>query len=785
MLSILYRLLAFALFFCLVAAPAGATKLTVVGARACAPLEFAAASGEARGICVDVWKLWSKKTGIEIEYKLMDWAEAQKAVLTGEADAVGGMFFSRERRQRFDLVSPYMEVDTYAYFHQSISGIKGASDLTGFRVGMVKGDRAVSYFREKDLDIAFKYYPSYGDMVESALAGEVKIFVCGAPMASYYLAKHQKGTSFLRTAEPLMRNRLYAAIAKGNPGLEKRIRRGFSKISASDINSIRDKWLGVPWSRNLPWQKLMWAALGAAAILAAVIFWNILLRKKIAAATRELEENNKELLRTKQRYAALITQTETAYAIFDSRGVLKEANKEFIRLTGHKYLREIRQEPLKTWISEHDKQRIQSLFESIRPGMVEHHVEFAFSPKDSGQIQVLGNMAGVESDNGHLVMLLCGDITERKLQEKARLKIDKLESIGILAGGIAHDFNNILSALSTNISLAQRNTTGDTKLSDLLTKMEQSVHRAQGLTSRLLTFSRGGEPVKKAVSFQEILEETLNFLRFEQEFKIKRQIPKNLYWLQADPGQLAQVFQNLLINSAQAMPAGGEIFIQAENRDTSAGPYVQIFFEDSGEGISPKDLEKIFDPYFTTKEEGSGLGLSSVHSIIRKHGGEIRADSRPGRGTSFSILLPARTNPARESGGKKEQEKKPGTRTILVMDDEKMILEVAEASLKELGYTPLVAGDGEEAARIYLSRLKKGKPPDAVITDLRVAGGMDGRETAEEIMHMHPEAKIIVSSGYSNDPVMSDYRAYGFQGVLKKPYTLQDLKNILEKTLDK
>jgi len=758
-------------------------RIVITGDRSYAPMEFTGASGEPRGMCVDIWKLWSKKTGIKIEYRLMDWADAQKEVLSGNADAVGGMFFSPRRNKVFELITPYLDISTYIYFDKNITGIKDCRDLSGFEVGIVKGDRAVSLLREKDSTISKKFFPSYKELLQAAKSGKIKVFICDAPIAAYYLAKYDKQEAFRRTTAPLIENNLYVAVVKGRPALVKKIRQGFYRIDDSEINKIRQAWLGKSWTQKIPWAKILWLSLAGLLVLVAVVFWNFMLRKKIALATREMEENNRRLKQTEMMYDTLITQTETAYAIFNPKGVLLDANSEFVRLTGRTYLRELKNEPLASWVTPEDRKRIKNIFSEIAPANVMHHVDFSFSRADSEPVKMLGNMAGVESDSGHVVMLLCWDITERRLQEEARMKIDKLESIGILAGGIAHDFNNILSAISSNISLARGKVPADSEVTALLNKTESSIARAQGLTTQLLTFSKGGEPVMHAVDIEQAIDDTLKYLRMDESIRIERDFAPDLALALADPGQMTQVFQNLLINSSQAMPFGGKIKISARNLPESDPPMVRIKFEDNGSGIEPECLKKIFDPYFTTKKKGSGLGLASVFSIIRKHNGNIEADSSPGEGTAFTITLPAARKESckeRQAPGAEKISGTGGQKTVLVMDDDEMILDVAENALIELGYIPLTAENGERAVRIYEREMRRGRAPDAVITDLSVAEGMGGRETAAEILEMDPNAKLIVSSGYCNDPVMAEYAAHGFTALLKKPYTIRQLGDTLQ-----
>lgn len=384
------------------------------------------------------------------------------------------------------------------------------------------------------------------------------------------------------------------------------------------------------------------------------------------------------------------------------------------------------------------------------------------------------------------------NITERKQAEKDLLKLQKLESVGLLAGGIAHDFNNILSAILGNVNLALVDSQLTPETRKLLYEAEKASFRAKDLTQQLLTFSKGGAPVKEAASLKEVVRDSAEFVLRGEKSVSKFEIPDNLWLADVDKGQISQVVQNIILNANQAMPYGGTIEISFENytqRESAAplslkkGNYIKLKIKDTGVGIPEKLLDKIFDPYFSTKQQGSGLGLAICQSIISKHNGYIFVESAPGEGTTFTIFLPA-------SDGTKIQRKassgecKPYSPVkILIMDDEEMLRNVAKAMLTKLGNTVVLAADGAEAVKCYQESMNSGNPIQLVIMDLTVPGGMGGKEAVLEIHKLNPEAKVIVSSGYSNDPVMANYKNYGFCAAISKPFQLQDLSQVLTKVL--
>ncbi len=374
------------------------------------------------------------------------------------------------------------------------------------------------------------------------------------------------------------------------------------------------------------------------------------------------------------------------------------------------------------------------------------------------------------------------DITEKKRMEEDVLRAQKLESVGLLAGGIAHDFNNLLTAIMGNISLAKAQLPTDNKTQTRLTEAERASIRAKDLTQQLLTFAKGGAPVRRSASVSELIRETARFALSGSNVSCEFAIGHDLHQVEIDEGQISQVIHNLIINADQAMPVGGTIRIVCDEATLAdneapplpAGRYIRIAISDQGVGIPAKHLQRIFDPYFTTKEKGRGLGLASAYSIIRNHDGQISVSSDPGRGTTFTIHLPiSEAEPVAEQG--KECIVRGGKGRILVMDDEEAVLEIAGDILAHLGYEVEFAREGGEAVELFSKAGEAGSPFNAVLLDLTVPGGMGGKETIERLRKIDAEVMAIVSSGYSNDPVMSEFSSYGFSGVISKPYRIEEM----------
>jgi PAS domain S-box-containing protein len=386
------------------------------------------------------------------------------------------------------------------------------------------------------------------------------------------------------------------------------------------------------------------------------------------------------------------------------------------------------------------------------------------------------------------------DITERKKMEEERLRASKHESVSLLAGGIAHDFNNILTAIVGNISLAKMSVDPGEDLFKRLTEAEKASLRAKGLTQQLLTFAKGGAPVKKLTSIADLLKESASFGLRGSNVNCQFDLPDGLCLADIDEGQISQVINNLVINAKQAMPEGGTITVRAQNIVVRAGAaepspplpegkYVKISINDRGTGIPEDLLPKIFDPYFTTKQQGSGLGLATSYSIIRNHGGHIAVESELGAGTTFSFHLPASPRnllPAKEV----EERPQVGRGKILVMDDEEAIRDLLVQMLTRCGYEADVARFGAEAIELYKQAYDAGRPYAAVIMDLTIPGGMGGKEAIKKLVAVDPDVKVVVSSGYANDPVMANYRQYNFRGACPKPYKVTELSGVLHRAIN-
>ncbi|AGF76893.1 PAS domain S-box [Desulfocapsa sulfexigens DSM 10523] len=524
-------------------------------------------------------------------------------------------------------------------------------------------------------------------------------------------------------------------------------------------------------------------------------------QKYVIAVVRDVSQRKAAevaLAAEKERLAVTLRSIGDGVITTDIEGVIILINKVAEDLTGWS-CEEAAGKPLAevfTILNEQTRQRCENPVTRVLASgeiiaLANHTILIS---RDGSEYSIADSGAPIRDENSEVVgvVLVFRDVTAEREREAELAKGRKLESVGLLAGGIAHDFNNILTAIMGNINLALLFSNPEERAYALLQDAEKASLRAKDLTQQLLTFSKGGEPIKELATIKNIIEDSACFILRGSNVSCNFHCDNDLWPVEIDQGQVSQVIQNIIINADQAMPKGGEVNVYCSNVSCEQcgelplppRDYLRISIQDSGIGMAGSLLENIFDPYFTTKQEGSGLGLAVSHSIISKHGGYITVESEPGRGTTFTLYLPAERDKKlvvavrqEDAGGM------PGKAKIMIMDDDEMVRSVAEAMLNHFGYEVILARDGVEAISFYREALESDTPIDLVVMDLTIPGGMGGQEAVREIHKIDPQAKIIVSSGYSNDPIMANYRDHGFLGAMTKPFQLHDFKVTLQRVL--
>ena len=515
---------------------------------------------------------------------------------------------------------------------------------------------------------------------------------------------------------------------------------------------------------------------------------------EIMSNALERIEAEKMLVKSEEQYRTLFESNNDSIYLFGFDDKQSPAQLLNVNATACQRLGYEKEEMLHMTILDFEKQSTASPLARKFKSFFDHKkfiVETQFQTKTGEAYPVEMKVQLIELDGKARAIAIERDITERKRIEEELQKSQRLESIGLLAGGIAHDFNNLLSIILGNAQLISLMGAKGGDVGKYIQNIEKGITQATELTHQLLTFSKGGAPIKTTIDISSLIHDAANFALSGLNEYAEIDIQDDLWLVEVDGGQIRQVLQNLLLNADQAMPGGGVIKISAKNifskdvqETESLGHehYVEIRIVDAGVGIPEADQPKVFDPYYTTKKKGSGLGLSVAYSIIKKLNGAITLYSTVGEGTTFIIYLPALP----KKGDIEERKSEPSHAQqgkVLVMDDEKLVLEMSADMLKGLGCTVETCVDGKQAIEKYKHALDEKAPFDAVIMDLTIPAGMGGKEAIKHILKIDPHAKVIVSSGYSNDKVMSNFQEYGFVGMAAKPYTFSELANVLLKVL--
>jgi PAS domain S-box-containing protein len=496
-------------------------------------------------------------------------------------------------------------------------------------------------------------------------------------------------------------------------------------------------------------------------------------------------EAEERVRRSEERFRTLAATLPLTVFETDLEGRLTYVNRAGLEIFGYSQEEVDAGLTISRVIAPADRERAQQIMSRRLAGLQDGYIEYQGLRKDGSTLPITVNATPIR-EQGRTVGLrgVLTDLTERKQLETERQKADRLESVGTLAGGIAHDFNNLLQGIFGYISLARLNLGRRQEASNLLQQAERALHQTVSLTSQLLTFATGGRPVTQVLDLGPLIKDALRFALSGSRVEYSLMLDADLAPVEADRGQFGQVIQNVVLNAEQAMPSGGWIEISARNtRGMPEGRgRVEITIRDQGHGIPAEHLEKIFDPYFTTKEKGSGLGLATAYSIVRNHGGTIGVRSEPGSGTTFTITLPAAAPAAAEDAPEPSPVQERRGR-VLLMDDEQIVRDVAVALVQALGHQVDSAAEGAAAVEMYREALRRGERYDVVILDLTVRGGLGGMRTLEELLRIDPDVRAVVSSGYSADQVLAAHREHGFAACLRKPYTIENLGKVIQRLL--
>lgn len=501
------------------------------------------------------------------------------------------------------------------------------------------------------------------------------------------------------------------------------------------------------------------------------------------------KQSNQALRKSEQQMRAILEASPDPMVMYNKVGYPLYLSPMFTQIFGWT-LEELKDKTI-PFVPDDQKELTSRMIRGIFEARVPMQFESRRLTKDGRSIDVLISAAvtrGSDDEPTGMVVNLT-NITERKALEAQYEQAQKMESLGTLAGGIAHDFNNLLGGLFGYLDIARKKV-DDPKIREYLDKAFKSSERAQALTHQLLTFSKGGVPVKNVESLVPFITETSQFALSGSNTSCTFDFADNLWMCDFDKNQIGQVIDNIIINAQQAMPDGGNIHVTAKNVTLQEneqvglqpGRFVKISISDTGSGIPRKFITRIFDPFFTTKQKGSGLGLATSYSIIKKHDGIITVNSQPEVGTTFHVFLPA-AEMQKPSEITIDDDFFEGSGNILVMDDDETLQSMMRNMLEDMGFTVHITSEGSEALNTFLHLRETSEPPIAVILDLTIRGGLGGKEIVREIRKIDNDIPVFVASGYSEDDAMANPRSFGFTDSLKKPFGLNEVVDLMKKYL--
>ena len=810
---LLFALLA--LVFACVPAAAGKQpeRLIVGGGDSFRPTIFLNEQGEPDGIHVELWRLWSQKTGVDVQFKLMDWSLVLPALLAGEIDVAEGVSFTPERAEILDFSKPYDEMPAYIFFHETLYGVKGLDDIEGFPVGVLRGTSVQAYLEEHGKNLRLILYDNPEQIIDAALDGRIRVFVSEEPTISFYFSRAGSWGGFRRAQKPLLSSDLRVAVRKGDTAMLALVEQGMSQITPQDKRRIEKKWSGTPLAPHMPWK---WILLGLGVILAlicGVILWNTQLRRRIATATRTLR-------RSEERFLQVAAHAHEWFWEVDAGGLFTYCSPAALDISGYTpdelegkihFFDLFHEDEL-----EETKARAMRLFQEIK-----RFQDFISHNKSKTGQDIWLSTAGVElTDEQDELTGFRGvsvDITEKRKNERELeahrerleelveertaalkqaneqlLQSQKMEAIGVLAGGIAHDFNNILATISGTAEFMQKKAGPDAPGSEHLRRILRSCRRARDLTMKLLTFARREKLDIRTVTPNQIVSDVVDMLRTLPGYiTVQTRLAGDLPHITVDRNQISQALLNICLNASDAIEDTGVMTIETYKTEwehtggdgPAPGTYCAIRVTDTGRGIDPEIRDKIFEPFFTTKArgKGTGLGLSVTLGIIQNHGGHINISDGPDGGAAFEILIPA-FDEQQSQQDPNPATNPPGTAmaTLLAVDDDIDFLEMVRENLEDLGFEVLCAGDGAQALDTFNRREQD---IDLVILDMLMPD-MDGGDVFHALLGLNPDVKVIICSGYSKDGKASSLLDAGACGFIQKPFDFRDLAKSISEIIE-
>lgn len=756
-----------------------------VGQMNYAPFEFIDKNGDYNGMMIDLLRWISYEFGFKIRFTPTTFKDAQKMVIEGKADGISSLFYSEKREANFDFSYPVFQVPASIFVYNKRFDISSLKDLNGKKIGMQAGDYAEEFLKENNIDCQIIYVDDFYKAIDKIVENEVDAVIGDEQVVWYHIFSMNYTDKIKVIGDPLYIGLNCFGLNKNNKILLSILNKGIEKAKDQGIlDKLTKKWIGLSY-KPIETESIDIKTLKLINIfISIIILILIILLIQNINKSQVIKESSEQLLRI------IIDSIPFIVYLTDKNQNIIEFNKEFAKF--------FKLPIFSNKVKSTRKISYNEIFDFIPSNMQEQFKQLSFDDKEINKdLEILNNEGEkrlfniekitIESpiSNEKMVLTLAKDITELKKTEEEILKIQKLESVGLLAGKIAHDFNNVLTGIIGNLSLAQVYIDNKEELKELLSSAKDVSIHAKTITSQLLAFSKGGAPIKELVDPLEVIKSVLDFslkgTSIEYELNI---LSNDRFYIYADKNQYFQAINNIIINAMQANSENGKIVLNLEYKELenfndekiNKKFYCIVSIEDEGPGIPPEIANKIFNPFFTTKSSGTGLGLSSVKTICNNHSGYVFFKNKEKKGAIFYLLFPSTYERIIQKGKENEQEKNIKKFSIIILDDDDVVLNTAKKVFWYFNCDIYCCKNSNE-----LFETLENRKFDICILDLVVPGSLGGEQIVKILKEKYPKMIYIVSSGYASNPVMANYQRYGFDYVLKKPYDFGDVKNILKK----
>jgi two-component system cell cycle sensor histidine kinase/response regulator CckA len=731
------------------------------------PYSFRDANGQPQGILIDLWRLWSAKTGEPVVLVPQTWSQALATMVAGQADVIDTVFATAEREKLWDFSLPTVTICSGVFYQDGLVGISDLKNLQGYVVGIKRGDAAADVLTRAGLH-NFVEYPNYEALIDAASRGSLHVFAMDVPPAQYLLIA--KGlTGKFRLGFEFNDDAFRWAVAKGRSDLFDQVNRGFSRITPAERTAIEDHWASGFHGRPANARAVVVLVVAGLCVVGLLVIVVLLLRKQVRNRTGQLVGTEARLRISEERARAMVEALPDLLFVLEKDGTVVECRSPSSTDLYKNPGRFVGQRLSETFAADVASTIVEKLNQVSQEGGV------GFLEQD---LEIEGRRRAFDArvvamSNGQLLAIV-RDVSAINEAWRDSLQRNKLESLGVLAAGLAHDFNNNLAVIQGFVSLARVQLNSPEKALASLDKAVLASRRAAGLTGQLRVLAKGSPVDRQVLSVRDLAEEAASFALVGSPCVLAIEATDGPWTVEGDPTQLSQVFHNLVLNAVQAMPHGGTVTL-VFRRSPDGRTTVSVV--DQGAGIAPENLSKIFDPYFTTKDTGSGLGLSVVHAVVDRHGGTVAVESRPGVGSVFTVTLwGCKGQPADQVVRGPDPSSVRGHR-VLIMEDETDLRELMVHVASSLAMEPTACRSGAEAVAAFDHALASGRPFTLVVSDLLVPGGMGGREMIGQLRSRPTEFKALAVTGFSAERSSEDFHNQGFNVILGKPFTVDELKS--------